>query len=119
MATHKAIRDTLSAVTSLAFAEVERLAREVFREDPNCMNFCMAMGSASFYREWIDCNDPDGDWPMNEYLSAEEVYEMSGSQAAKHLDSLLTEFGEALRLTGHPLKLTRMTEDSILRQTDW
>lgn len=89
MATHKAIRDTLSAVTSLAFAEVERLAREVFREDPNCMNFCMSMGSASFYREWIDCNDPDGDWPMNEYLSAEEVYEMSGSQAAKRREKAM------------------------------
>ena len=92
------VRKLLDEAHAVAYAEVERRARQALRNKPGWA-FCMAMGSASFYRPGVE-----NDW-------SDEPRRWMASTL-----NFISEYDEALKLTGTPLKLTSATGP---RLTDW
>jgi len=99
----KAVNRELDALSrrmdKMALNEVERLARKVMAENPVCIEFCMAMGSASFKMK-------DGNWLDGFYIKR---------PYAKDLFDFIGEWDGQLKLTGTPMRFTATSKTT----TNW
>lgn len=100
--------------------EIERLAKAVIDSIPKVKSFCMAMGSASFYAEWLeyDEDDPTDSWKRSEHLDAYDLTD--GNQFAIDLDDLFRKYNDRFKVKGWPMRIDR---DSVTGElftiTDW
>lgn len=96
----KQIDALLGQAHDIAYAEIERMARDIMRKHKRCASFCMCMGTASFYE--ADGN-PISEWSgMPKYLN--RFYE------------LVSEWADYTRVTGSPMRIDGA--DAPLRK-DW
>lgn len=105
--------------TNWLVSEVERLAKVVIDTHPQAISFCMAMGSASFYCEWEECDDhdPTDVWQRSEHINPGDIVENS---YAAELDDLLSKWDNQLCITGVPMRITRdNVTGKLIVDTDW
>lgn len=88
---------------------IERLARRVMREHPECKEFVMAMGSASFTVEYTrDYGDGDT-LDVTEYWSVNGLWTdgwMDRPDWLAPLVEVFDNFEDSLRLSGSPMRFT-------------
>lgn len=102
------------------FREIERLAKGVIESIPKVKSFCMAMGSASFYAEWLDNDDedPTDTWERSEHLDSYELTD--GNQFATDLDDLFRKYNDRFKLTGWPMRIDRdNVSGELVTIADW
>lgn len=85
----KQVDALLAQAHDIAYAEIERMARDIMRRHTRCASFCMAMGTATFYDK---AGNPIGEWTgIPKYLD--------------RFNALVSDWAEYTHVTGSPMKI--------------
>lgn len=113
------IQAKLNELSQVAYEAIKAEAMSAMRIDPEIKSFCMAMGSVSFYCEWMEDLDGDGEYiQLDGHL---DPHELPNNPHAANITHILDELNSQLYLTGMALKITRdhVVQGEFVIQTDW